>query len=186
MEKTVLVPVADGSEELETICIVDVMRRAGAQVTLASTDKLQVIASKGVKLICDRLLNDCVNETFDLIALPGGMPGSEYLRDCAPLIEALKRQHAAGRLYAAICAAPAVALYPHGLLAGRRATCHPNFTHLAPGVDLSDAAVVVDGNCVTSRGAGTACEFSLTLVELLYGKAKAHEVADGMVFMRDW
>ena len=186
MGKNILVPIADGSEELEAICIVDVLRRAGANVTLAALSKLEVVASKGVKLIADRLLAECIDATYDLIALPGGMPGSEHLRDCPDLIEALKRQRTEGRLYAAICAAPAVALFPHGLLQGRRATCHPNFAHLASGVDMIDTTVVVDGNCVTSRGAGTAVEFSLTLVELLYGKEKARETARGMVFMRDW
>jgi protein deglycase len=186
MEKNVLVAVAEGSEELETICIADVLRRAGANTTLASVGKLEVNCSKGVNLIADRLLTDCLNETYDLVALPGGMPGSEHLRDCAELIAALKRQRAEGRLYAAICAAPAVVFYPSGLLEGRRATCHPNFAHLLSNVELLDATVVVDGNCITSRGAGTALEFSLTLVEQLYGKERAREVARGMVFTRDW
>jgi protein deglycase len=185
MERTVLVAAAEGSEELETVCIVDVLRRAGAKTILASVGNLAVNGSKGIKLTADRLLTACITETYDLIALPGGMPGSEHLRDCAELIQALKRQRAEGRLYAAICAAPAVALYPHGLLEGRRATCHPNFAHLLSNVELLDAPVVVDGNCVTSRGAGTAVEFSLTLVEQLYGKKKAREVARGMVFTRD-
>jgi protein deglycase len=186
MAKNVLVPIAEGSEELETICIVDVLRRAGASTTLASVDKLEVVASKGTKLITDRPLTACVNETYDLIALPGGMPGSERLRNCPELIEALKRQRAEGRLYAAICAAPAVTLYPHGLLEGRRVTCHPNFAHLLVSVELLSAPVVIDGNCITSRGAGTAVEFSLTLVEQLYGREKAREVAQGMAFTRDW
>ena len=186
MGKTVLVPVADGSEELETICIVDVLRRAGANTILASVGKLEVNGSKGVKLFADRLFATCINETYDLIALPGGMPGSQHLSDCTGLIEALKRQRAEGRLYAAICAAPAVTLYPHGLLEGRRVTCHPNFAHLLSNAQLLDTAVVVDGNCITSRGAGTAVEFSLTLVEQLEGKEKAQEVARGMAFMREW
>jgi len=186
MEKNVLVPVADGSEELETICIVDVLRRAGANTTLASVGSLEVHGSRGVKLIADQLLADCVERTYDLMALPGGMPGSEHLRDCAELIQMLKRQRDERRFYAAICAAPAVALYPHGLLQGRRATCHPNFAHLLSNVELLDAPVAVDGNCITSRGAGTAVEFSLTLVEQLYGREKAREVAKGMVFTRDW
>jgi protein deglycase len=186
MAKNALVPIADGTEELEAVCIVDVLRRSGAAVTMASVDKLEVVASKGVRLIADTLLNACLNTTYDLIVLPGGMPGSERLRDAHELIELVKEQARANRLYGAICAAPAVALYPHGLLQGRKATCHPNFAHLAQGVDLVDAAVVVDENCVTSRGAGTAPEFALTLVELLYGKEKAREVAQGMVFMRNW
>ena len=186
MLKNILVPVADGSEELETICIVDVLRRAGSNTTLASLGKLEVTASKGVKLIADRLLTACVNDVYDLIVLPGGMPGSEHLRDCPELIGALRRQQSEGRMYAAICAAPAIVFYPHGLLQGRRCTCHPNFAHLLSNVDLLPATVVTDGNCITSRGAGTAVEFSLTLVEQLYGREKAREVAQGMAFTRDW
>jgi protein deglycase len=185
MGKNVLVAVAEGSEELEAVCIVDVLRRAGANTILASVGSLAITGSKGVRLTADRLLTASINEAYDLIALPGGMPGSEYLRDSAELIDALKRQRAEGRLYAAICAAPAIAFYPHGLLEGRRATCHPNFAHLLPNVELLDAPVVVDGNCITSRGAGTAVEFSLTLVEQLYGKEKAREMAKGMAFTRD-
>ena len=186
MTRNVLVPIADGSEELEAISIVDVLRRAGAITVLASVGGIEVTASKGVKLITDRLLKDCVNEKYDLIALPGGMPGSEKLRDSAELIAALRKQLAEGRLYAAICAAPAVALYPHGLLEGRKATCHPNFSHLATGVELVDRNVVVDGNCITSRGAGTAIEFSLTLVQELYGREKVRDVAQGMALTRDF
>jgi protein deglycase len=186
MAKNVLVPIADGTEELEAVCIVDVLRRSGANVILASIDTLEVIASKGVRLIADQVLSACLNTAYDLIVLPGGMPGSERLRDAHELMELVKEQARANRLYGAICAAPAVALYPHGLLEGRKATCHPNFAHLAQGADLVDATVVVDRNCVTSRGAGTAPEFALTLVELLHGKEKAREVALGMVFTRDW
>jgi len=186
MGKSVLVPIADGSEELEAVCIVDVLRRAGATVTLASVGNREVTASKGMRLISDRPLTECIDARYDLIALPGGMPGSERLRDSALLIQALKRQASEGRFYAAICAAPAVALYPHGLLEGRRVACHPNFAHLLSNVELLDTAVVIDGNCVTSRGAGTAVEFSLTLVEKLEGEEKAREVARGMALMRDW
>ena len=186
MVKNVLVPVADGTEELEAVCIVDVLRRSGASVIMASVDKMEVVGSKGVRLVADQLLSACLGTTYDLIVLPGGMPGAERLRDARELIELVKEQARAGRYYGAICAAPAVALYPHGLLDGRKATCHPNFAHLAEGVDLVDAAVVIDRNCITSRGAGTAPEFALTLVELLHGKEKAREVAQGMVFTREW
>ncbi len=186
MERNALVAVAQGSEEMETICIVDVLRRAGVNTILASVDELEVIGSKGVRLTADRLLTACIGGTYDLIALPGGMPGSERLRDCADLIEALKRQRMEERLYAAICAAPAVALYPHGLLEGRQATCHPNFAHLLVNVTCQDAPVVIDRNCITGRGAGTAVEFSLTLVEQLCGKQRAREVAKGMAFARGW
>ncbi|MFP3869398.1 MAG: DJ-1 family glyoxalase III [Syntrophobacteria bacterium] len=177
MSKKVLVPIAPGSEEIEAVCIIDVLRRAGASVTVASVGELQVTASRGVRLVADTLISDCVAETYELVALPGGMPGAEHLRDSRELEKVLRRQHREGRWYAAICASPAVVLQHHGLLANRRATCHPHFTLHLDRAGAIESNVVVDGTCITSRGPGTALEFSLKLVELLYGKAKAEEVA---------
>ena len=118
MDKKVLVPIADGTEEIEAVTLIDVLRRAGVQVTVASVSALQVTASRGVKLVADKLIADCKNEPYDLIVLPGGMPGAEHLRDCTALIALLKAQQQGGKLYGAICASPAVALAPHGLLDG--------------------------------------------------------------------
>jgi len=94
------VPIANGSEEIEAVCIIDVLRRAGAEVTVASVDELQVTASRGVKLVADKRMVSCVETTYDLIVLPGGMPGAEHLRDSKPLVNLLKRQQEEGRLYA--------------------------------------------------------------------------------------
>jgi 4-methyl-5(b-hydroxyethyl)-thiazole monophosphate biosynthesis len=168
MSKKVLVALADGCEEMEAVCVIDVLRRAGA-------------ASRGVRLVADRLVSACADETFDLIVLPGGLPGAEHLRDSAELVAMLKRQQQQGRLYAAICASPAVVLQHHGLLAGRRATCYPGFDSQLENPAPPDERVVVDENCVTSSGPGTALEFALKLVELLYEPAKAQEVAQQMV-----
>ena len=181
MTKTVLVPIADGSEEVEAVCIIDTLRRAGAEVTVASVGSLQVTASRGVKLVADALIADCVCQTYDCIALPGGMPGAEHLRDSAELIGLLKKQKQAGRLYAALCASPAVALRPHGLLDGVKATCFPSFRDRLDPAYASDDRVVVDDHCVTSQGPGTALEFALKLVELLVGPAKAREVGSAML-----
>ena len=181
MSKKVLVPIADGTEEIEAVCIIDVLRRAGASVIVASVDQLQVNASRGVKLVADKLIADCVDDTYDLIALPGGMPGAEHLRDSKDLEKILKRQHQEGRLYAAICASPAVVLQHHGLLGRRQATCHPNFVQQLENTEAVERRVVVDGTCITSRGPGTALEFALKLVELLYGEQKAREIAQSMV-----
>lgn len=176
MASKVLVPIADGTEEIEAACIIDVLRRAGADVTMASVNGLQVTCSRGVRLVADSLLADCAGETYDLIVLPGGMPGAERLRDAALLTEMLKRQRDAGKYYAAICASPAVVLEHHGLLEGRRATCHPNTASLLKNREAVEERVVVDGACITSRAPGTALEFALTLVEVLFGKEKAAEV----------
>ena len=182
MERHVLVPIANGTEELEAVCIIDVLRRAGVTVTIASVDRLQIVASKGVKIVADCLIAECNDKTFDLIALPGGMPGAEHLRDSKELVSMLKRHRDEGRLYSAICAAPAVVLYTHGLLEGHRFTCHPNFAHLLKDVTPVDSPVVVDGNLITSRGAGTAIEFALKIIEILKGIEVAKKVSEGIVY----
>jgi len=181
MDKTVLVPIADGTEELEAVTIIDVLRRAEVQVTVASVASLQVKASRGVNLVADTSIDSCKDKIFDLIVLPGGLPGAEHLRDCALLIDMLKTQRESGRLYAAICASPAVALAPHGLLDGKKATCYPSCADPLPDKTLADQRVVVDGNCITSQGPGTALEFALELVRQLCGDAKARQVADAMI-----
>jgi len=181
MAKKVLVPIADGSEEIEAVCIIDVLRRAGAQVTVASVGELQITAARGVKIVADKLLSECKGEKYDLIALPGGVPGAEHLRDSEPLISLLKAQRREGKLYGAICASPAVVLHTYGLLDSSRATCHPSYAEVIGDSAVMDSRVVVDGNCVTSRAPGTALEFALTLVSLLYGEEKAEEVAGPML-----
>ena len=119
-KRKVLVPIADGTEEIEAVCIIDVLRRAGADVTVASVGNLQITASRGVKLVADCKIADCRDDEFDLIALPGGIPGAEHLRDSQPLVQLLRRHQAGGGWYGAICAAPAVVLSHHGLLGGRK------------------------------------------------------------------
>jgi protein deglycase len=181
MAKQVLVPIADGTEEIEAVCIIDVLRRAGAEVTVASVSNLQITASRGVKIVADKLISQCVDLDWDLIVLPGGMPGAENLRDSDAVRTLLEKQHKDDRLYGAICAAPAVVLAHHGLLKSHKATAHPAFSQ-----DLENQAevasrVVVDGNCITSRGPGTAIEFALQLVAELYGQEKAREVAEPML-----
>lgn len=109
------------------------------------------------------------------------MPGAKHLRDSKELIKILKQQKNEGRLYGAICASPAVVLQSHGLLEGRRATNHPSFSNMLENREDINSRVVVDGNCVTSRGPGTAIEFALKLVEILYGIETAEEVAGPMI-----
>lgn len=177
MHKKVLVPIADGTEEIEAMCIIDVLRRAGASVTVASVDKLQVTAAHGVKIVADRLISDCTEIVYDLIALPGGMPGAERLHDSKELELMLKRQQREGRLYAAICASPAVVFQRHGLIGQRKATCYPSFAKQLDNIDAVEDRVVVDDKCITSQGPGTALEFAIKLVELLYDEQKAKDVA---------
>lgn len=180
MSKKVLVPIADGSEEIEAVCIIDTLRRAGADVTVASVSGGTIEASRGVVIVADSLIGDCAGLEYDLIALPGGMPGSEHLRDSEVLKDMLLKQKDAGRMYAAICAAPAVVLEPFGLLGGKKATCYPTMMDQLT-CETLDQEVVVDGNCVTSQGPGTALRFAVRLVEELMGKDKAHEVGKGLL-----
>ena len=185
MAKTVLVPIADGTEEIEAVCIIDTLRRAGAQVTVASVmDVLQVNASRGVRLVADTLISECVGKTYDAITLPGGIPGAEHLRDSQALIDLLKQQRDAGRIYAAICASPGVVFQHHGLLEDRKATSYPGYSDDFSNKDGVAQRVVVDGNCITSQGPGTAIEFALTLIEVLLTKALANKVAEAMLVPR--
>jgi 4-methyl-5(b-hydroxyethyl)-thiazole monophosphate biosynthesis len=177
MRKTVLIPIADGTEEIEAVTVIDVLRRAGADVAVASVDQKQVTASRDVRIVADRLIADCSHDTYDLIVLPGGMPGSEHLRDSEVLTGLLKRQVEEGRLFGAICAAPVVVLHHHGLLGNRRATCFPSFTIHLTNQTAVEQRVVVDGNCITSQGPGTAMEFALKLVEVLFSHDRADTIA---------
>jgi len=181
MEKTVLVPISDGIEELEAIGIIDTLRRADAKVVIASVDDLQITASCGTKIVADTLIENCEDEEYDLIVLPGGLPGAEYLRDSKVLTTLLKKQAADEKLYAAICASPVVVLQYHGLLKGKKATVNPALAdELLNRVEI-DNRVVVDGNCITSRARGTVLEFAVKLIELLYGKDKADTIKIDML-----
>ena len=182
MSKKVLVPIADGSEEIETTCITDTLTRFGAEVTTASVmSSLTCTMSRGIKIVADCSIDDAVTKEWDLVVLPGGMPGAEHLRDCEPLIKLLKEQKRSSKLYGAICASPAVALASHGLLVDGPATCYP-----APGfrekiAQVSNEPVVVTNNMVTSQGPGTSLLFALQLGEQLYGKDKRDEIAKQML-----
>jgi len=181
MTRHVLVPIADGTEEIEAVTIIDVLRRAGAEVTVASVGDLQVTASRGVRLVADCLIGQCVDRDYDLVVLPGGMPGAEHLRDSRELTRILQRHSDAGRLVGAICAAPAVVLESHGLLENRKATCHPNHVRSLHDPTAAGERVLVDGTVATSQGPGTAMAFALKLVELLFGREKMEAVAGPMV-----
>jgi 4-methyl-5(b-hydroxyethyl)-thiazole monophosphate biosynthesis len=181
MEARILVPVANGIEMIEALSIVDVFRRAGATVDIASVDEIVITSSHNVKIHADKLIDECLDENYDLVAVPGGIPGAQNLAKSATLIEILKKQNDADKLYGAICASPAVVLQPHGLLEGKTATCHPLFIADLSDTNASELKVVIDKNCVTSRGAGTSVDFALELLGKVMGEEKKREVAKGMV-----
>jgi 4-methyl-5(b-hydroxyethyl)-thiazole monophosphate biosynthesis len=177
---TALIPVAHGSESLETVTMVNVLRRAEVEVTVASVEaELDVSGTRGVRLHADKRLLDTLGHRYDLIALPGGEKGAEALNRNAPLIEMLQQQDDLKHWLGAICAAPALTLAPHHLLDGRQATCYPAFKARLP--RYVDKTVVVDGHIVTSQGPATAMAFALILVELLLGPAKSRGVAEGLL-----
>ncbi len=181
MTKKILVPLAEGFEMLEALSIVDVFRRGGAHVDLAAVgDSNRVTSSHGVPVLADTLLFDCIDKDYDLIVLPGGIPGALNLKESKELAQLLQRQQFEQKLYGAICASPALVLEHHGLLAGKKATCHPGFVQNLTCRDRVGEKVVVDGNCITSRGAGTSIDFSLELLEILMGKEKRRQVAEQM------
>jgi 4-methyl-5(b-hydroxyethyl)-thiazole monophosphate biosynthesis len=178
----VLVPLAPGCEELEAVTIIDLLRRAGVEVISAGLNDGLVRCSRGTVLMPDTTLDDVLDQSFDMIVLPGGLPGADHLND-DPRIQRLLRDMAEqGRFTAAICAAPKV-LASAGLLDGREATAYPGVLAAAeqPSIQVLDRPVVRDGQIITSRGPGTAMDFALELIEALEGRAKREEVEQALV-----
>jgi 4-methyl-5(b-hydroxyethyl)-thiazole monophosphate biosynthesis len=178
---SVLVPLAQGCEELEAVTVIDLLRRAGIDVITAGLDAQPVHASRGVTLLPDMTLDAALQQEFDMIVLPGGLPGADHLRDDPRVIDLLKKMAAADRYTAAICAAPRVLAHA-GLLDGKRATSFPGALDVGavPGIDYQEAAVVIDDKVITSRGPGTAMDFALTLIETLVGRQERDAVEAGL------
>lgn len=186
MSHNVLVPIAPGTEEMEAITIIDVLVRAGYNVTIASADfdgKLSMKASRGVTLTADCKLVDIADEEFDVIALPGGVEGAENFRDSPVLIEMIRQQKYDGRWVAAICASPAIVLQTHNLYPDALMTCHPQFQSDIEAKNWRPKRVTIDvtHKLITSQGPATAIEFAMEIIILLSGKAHAWSIAEPMV-----
>lgn len=164
----VLVPLAQGCEELEAVTIVDILRRANIQVVTAGLDDRPVEASRGVKLIPDTTLDEALQEEYSMVILPGGLPGADNLGADARINQLLKKMIESGKFAGAICAAPRV-LARAGLLDGKKATGYPGFIDGGkyPKLNYTGTAVQRDGKIITGRGPGTAIDFSLEIVEAL-------------------
>lgn len=177
----VLVPLAEGCEELEAVTVIDLLRRAAIDVVVAGLQPGIVKASRGTLLVPDCTLDVALHESYDMVVLPGGMPGMTHLRDDPRIIHLLQKMAREGKYTCAICAAPAV-LAAAGLLAGKTATSYPGFVDKMnlPDTTFSNDAVVKDDKVITSRGPGTAMDFSLELIETLLGRARRDEVETGL------
>jgi 4-methyl-5(b-hydroxyethyl)-thiazole monophosphate biosynthesis len=177
-----LLAIADGNEDIETVTLIDVLRRASIEVLVTSIEaRRQVTLARGTRVMSDVTLLEVQAMRFDLIVLPGGMPGAQRLADCAALRNFMRRHVEEGRLYGAICAAPVITLQPWGLLDGKRMTCYPSFIEQLERCQYVDESVVVDGRCVTSQGPATAQAFALELVYQLLGKEQRDSVAEALL-----
>ncbi len=178
----VLVPLAQGCEELEAVTVIDLLRRAGIQVVTAGLDDRPVQASRGVVLIPDTQLDAVLEQEFEMIVLPGGLPGADHLQADSRITQLLQQISDNNGFIAAICAAPKV-LAANGLLQGKRATGYPGVLQpeeLAQ-TQVETVAVVRDGNTITSRGPGTAMDFALELIEALAGREQRDRVELSLV-----
>ena len=181
--KSVLMPLAPGFEEIEALATVDILRRAGARVTIAGTINGPIEGRCGVRVLPDTTMDAADPSTFDMIVLPGGAGGTEKLRKDEQVKEAILAIADRGGFVAAICAAPTI-LSATGLTKGRSVTSHPSVRAELTETNYSEERVVVDKNLITSQGPGTAIEFALKLVELLFDKEKAEEVGKGVLAIR--
>ncbi len=176
-DTSVLVPLAEGFEELEAVTIIDLLRRAGIEVTTAGLSDGPITASRGVVVLADVSLDKALSQDYDMVVLPGGAGGSDALNADRRIHELLKKMADSERFTAAICAAPKV-LATAGVIQGRTVTGFPGVLEALPEQNflLSADPVVTDGKIVTSRGPGTAIDFALTLIAHLVGPAKRDEV----------
>jgi 4-methyl-5(b-hydroxyethyl)-thiazole monophosphate biosynthesis len=176
----VIVPLAEGFEEIEAVTVIDILRRAEVGVFVAGVEGLQIVGSHGIRVVCDGLIEDCIGEEISGIVLPGGLPGTTNLGHSTGVCQLVERAAKRGTIVAAICAAPTV-LSQLGLLKGKKATSHPNHSGDLGDCFYLEEAVVVDGNVITSRGAGTALCFAAELVRILVGDKKADKILESIV-----
>ena len=171
----VLVPLAQGCEELEAVTIIDLLRRADIEVVAAGLDDGPVTASRGVKLLPDMPLDKALELDYDMVVLPGGLPGSDHLATDERVTSLVKNMNESGRFVGAVCAAPKV-LARTGILEGKQATAFPGVLQAEGHANISGDAVIRDGRIITSRSAGTVMDFALAIIEALQGRESRDSV----------
>ena len=177
----IYVMLANGFEEIEALAFVDILRRADIEVATVSIDNSETVSgSHGIEVVADKKISEIGNDGSGIV-LPGGLPGTYNLRDSESVTSLLKDYNASGKYVAAICAAPSV-LGGLGILKGKKATCYPSFEPKLLGASVLEDSVVIDGNVITSRGAGTAHDFAFKFVELLKGDDVAKQLREGMLY----
>ncbi len=184
--RQLLMPLADGVEEIEAVTVVDTFVRAGWHVRTAGIAGTAITASRGVRLVADCEWADIASEGgagFDVLVIPGGSQGVSNLLRCRPALDMARDFCSSGRIVGAICAGPLV-LHEAGLLAGRKVTSYPSVAARLTGAEWIDAAVVVDGNIVTSQGPGTSFDFALTILKLAGDGETAGRVAADLLLNR--
>ena len=179
---TILVPLAEGFEEIEAITIIDILRRAEFEVVTASLGDTSVKAAHGIAVVADCTLDDALKRDYDMVVLPGGLPGADNLDEDARIHEILKKTAESGKFIGAICAAPKV-LANAKLLEGKKATSYPGFLDKMdlPNTTYTGGAVEKDGKVLTSRGPGTAMDFALAIIETLESADKRKTIEDALV-----
>ncbi|RKX73358.1 MAG: DJ-1 family protein [Spirochaetes bacterium] len=174
--KKVAVLLADGFEEVEALTPVDFLRRAGIEVITAGIGGREIKGGHDIKVIADVEIDRLKTDELDGVIIPGGNPGAKNVGASKEALKLVRDIEKEGKLIAAICAAPALVLAPAGVLSGKKATCYPGYEGEFKDTSFSDDRVVVDGNLITSRGPGTAAEFSIEIIRYLVGDEKADEV----------
>lgn len=176
MTKKAIIVLAEGFEEIEAVAVIDILRRAGIDLTIAGLDDLKVQGSHGITILADMLL-DKSGSNYDACIFPGGMPGATHLGVSEDVQKLIQKMNSEKKLIAAICASPAIVLAPTGILKNKKATCFPGMqTHFGTDISYKTDSVVIDGNIITSRGPATALVFSLKIVEKLIGKETVDRV----------
>jgi 4-methyl-5(b-hydroxyethyl)-thiazole monophosphate biosynthesis len=178
--KRACVLLADGSEEVEAVTVIDYLRRAGIEAVVLGVTGTSVKGGHGIVLVADLPISEAKGMDFDAVVVPGGMKGASHIAASEAARSLITTQFSSGRLVAAICAAPAVVLHRAcGVLKGRKFTCYPGMEEEVSGASFIEGKVVVDGNLITSRGPGTAGEFALAIVSALAGEEEAAKLASG-------